>query len=168
MNEVTIRDARKEDIPSIVDTCRASTTEEELIGFSAPDWGTYRDVNELSKIWATSNRLKDDYEIIVAEKRGQIVGFLVFKRYPGCMYIEDLDIRKSEQRKGIGRALVEHIESLAINDGLTRIETDTTENVEGVPWNSYNFWLRMGYRETGERLKTKWDFKTIPFVKQLG
>ncbi len=167
MNEITIREARSEDIPSIADTCRASTTEKELIGFSAPGWATFRDVNELRKIWTVENRLKDDFEVIVAENRGQIVGFLVFKRYPECMYIDDLDIRRSEQGKGVGRTLVEHVESLAIKDGLTRIETDTTENAQGVPWNSYDFWLKMGFRDTGERLKTEWDFKTIPFVKRL-
>jgi GNAT superfamily N-acetyltransferase len=167
VNAVTIRQARKEDIPSIVDTCRASTTEEEIVGFTAPEWGTFRDVERLRGIWKTGNRLKEDYEVIVSERRGQIVGFLVFRREQEHMYIDQINIRKSEQGKGIGRALVEYIERLAIEGGLTRIETDTTENAQGVPWKSYNFWLRMGFRDTGERLKTEWDFKTMPFVKRL-
>ncbi len=167
VNEIKIRDARREDIPSIVHTCKASTTQEELIGFSAPEWGTFRDANQLRGIWTTTNRLKDDYEVIVAEMKRQIVGFLVFKREIEFLYIDLIDIRKSEQGKGVGRALVEHVENLAIKEGLTSIETDTTENAQGVPWKSYDFWLKMGFRDTGERLKTKWDFKTIPFVKQL-
>ena len=167
MNEITIRQARREDIPSIVETSRASTTEKEMVGFTAPEWGTFRDIEKLGGEWTTGNRLKDDYEVIVAEKKDQIVGYLVFKREQEHLYIDLVHIRKSEQGKGIGRALLEYIERLAIESGLTRIETDTVENAQGVPWKSYDFWLKMGFRDTGERLKTKWDFKTIPFVKRL-
>jgi GNAT superfamily N-acetyltransferase len=78
-----------------------------------------------------------------------------------------MNVRKAEQKQGVGRALVEYVERLAIEKGLTRVETDTTENADGVPWNSYDFWLKMGFIDTGERLKTKWDLKTIPFVKWL-
>ncbi len=138
-----------------------------MIGFSAPEWGTFRDTNQLREIWTTANRLKEDYEVIVAERERQIVGFLVFKREPAFLYIDLIDIRRSEQGQGVGRALVEHVERLAIKEGLERIETDTTENAQGEPWKSYNFWVKMGFRDTGERLKTKWDFKTIPLVKQL-
>lgn len=167
MNEITIRQARREDIPSIVETSHSSATDEEMVGFTAPEWGTFRDIEKLEGEWTTGNRLKDDYEVIVSEKEGQIVGYLVFKREQEHMYIDLIHIGKSEQGKGIGRALLEYIERLAIESGLTRIETDTVENAQGEPWKSYNFWLKMGFRDTGERLKTKWDFKTIPFVKRL-
>jgi hypothetical protein len=56
-----IREARSEDIPSIVDVCRASVPEEELIGFTAPEWDAFREVERLREIWTTGNRLKDDY-----------------------------------------------------------------------------------------------------------
>ena len=167
MNEMTIREARREDIPSIVETSRASTTNEEMVGFTAPEWGTFRDVEKLGNEWITGNRLRDDYEIIVAERRDQIVGYLVFKREQEFLYIDLIHIRKSEQRKGLGRGFLEYVERLAIEDGKTRIETETTENAQGVPWKSYRFWLRMGFSDTGERLKTKWDFKLIPFIKRL-
>jgi N-acetylglutamate synthase-like GNAT family acetyltransferase len=167
VNEITIRQARREDIPSIVETCRASTTEEEIVGFTAPEWATFRNVETLRGEWTTGNRLKDDYEVIVLERRNKIAGYLVFKREQEHMYIDGINIRKSEQGKGIGRALLEYIERLAIESGLTRIETDTTESAQGVLWKSYNFWLKMGFLDTGERLKTEWDFKTIPFVKRL-
>lgn len=167
MSTIIIRNARREDVPSIVDTCRASTTEEEMIGFTAPEWGTFRDIKKLSAIWTTGNRLKDNYEVIVSERGAQIVGFLVYKREREFMYIDQVNIKRSEQGKGVGRDFVEYIERLATESGLTRIETDTTENADGIPWNSYDFWIKMGFKDTGERLKTKWDFKTIPFVKQL-
>ncbi len=167
MKAIIIRKARREDIPSIVDTCRASTSEEELIGFTAPEWGTFRDIKKLRGTWTSGNSLKDDYEVVAAEQRRQIAGFLVFKRGQESMYIDLINIRKSEQGKGIGRALVQYVEKMAIESGLARMETDTTERADGVPWTSYNFWIRMGFRDTGERLETKWSFKTIPFIKRL-
>ncbi len=167
MDKIAIRQARREDVPTIVDTCRASTTEEEIVGFTAPEWGTFRDIEKLRGEWTTGNRLRDDYEVIVVEKRGLIVGYLVFRREQERMYIDRINIRKPEQGEGLGRALLEYVERLAIEDGQTHIETDTVENAQGVPWKSYNFWLRMGFRDTGERMITKWDFKIIPFVKRL-
>lgn len=167
MNEIILREAQKEDIPSIIGTSRASTTDEEMVGHTAPEWGTFRDVKKLRNEWMTGNRLKDDYEIIVAERRGQIIGYLVYKREQDFVYIDLIHIRKPEQGKGLGRTFVSYVESLALESGLKRIETETTENAQGQPWKSYNFWLRMGFQDTGERLKTKWDFKLIPFVKEI-
>jgi len=111
--------------------------------------------------------LKDGSEVIVAEKERRIVGFIVFKMKRDHVYIDNIDIRKEEQRKGIGKALVTQIENIAIAHGFYCMKTDTTENAEGHPWKSYGFWTKMGYRDTGERLPTKWSFKTIPFVKNL-
>jgi len=167
VKEIRIREATREDIPSIVEVRRASTTDEETIGFSAPEWRTFLDVEKLRDEWTTGNRLKEDYEVIVSERGGQIVGYLVFKREHEHLYIDALHIRKSEQKRGVGKALLEYLEKLAIESGMARIETDTTENADGVPWISYDFWIKMGFKDTGERLKTKWDFRTIPFVKWL-
>lgn len=167
VGKVIIREAMKGDIPSIVEVRRASTTEEETIGFTTAEWGTFLDVEKLRNEWTTGNRLKDDYEVVVSEIDKQIVGFLVFKREQEHMYLDAVHIRKSEQKKGIGSALLEYLERLTIECGLGRIETDTVENADGVPWNSYDFWIKMGFRDTGERLETKWDFKLIPFVKWL-
>lgn len=167
MPGVAIRKATVEDIPSIVEACVTSATEEETKGFAAPEWVTYSDLEELRRVWETGNRLKDGSEVIVAEKAGKVVGFIVFGLERDCAYIDDIDITKYEQRKGIGRALVEYVEETARTNGYSCIKTDTTENAEGVPWKSYCFWIRMGFKDTGERLPTKWSFKTIPFAKEL-
>lgn len=62
---------------------------------------------------------------------------------------------------------VEYVEELAKSKGFDVITTDTTENAKGVPWKAYGFWKKMGYKDIGERLATKYDFKTIPLVKRL-
>jgi len=62
---------------------------------------------------------------------------------------------------------VTHVENIALANGYSLMKTDTTENAEGVPWKSYGFWTKMGYKDTRERMPTKWGFKTIPLVKNL-
>ncbi len=47
------------------------------------------------------------------------------------------------------------------------MKTATTENADGAPWRSYDFWIRMGYEDTGNRIPTLYSFKEIPFVKRL-
>ena len=70
-------------------------------------------------------------------------------------------------KKGIGKALVLHVENIAERYGCSHMRTDTTENANWEPWKSYDFWLKMGYEDTGERLPTDYDFKEIQFIKRL-
>jgi GNAT superfamily N-acetyltransferase len=167
MARLVIRPAIREDIPSICEVNLSSKTRSEVAGFTAPEFATFSSPDVLVKVWARGNRLKDGFEVVVAEKDGRVVGFIVFKKERGHVDIDNLDIRKDEQGKGIGRALVAHVENIAIASGYSLMKTDTTENAQGVPWKSYGFWTRMGYKDTGERLLKKYDFKTIPFVKNL-
>jgi ribosomal protein S18 acetylase RimI-like enzyme len=151
----------------IVHVCLTSASEGETEGFAAPEWTKYSSVDELKKVWKKGNRLEDGSEVVVAETSGKVVGFIVFKMERDHVYIDNIDITKGEQRKGIGRALIAHVENSAMANEYSIIKTDTTENAQGVPWKSYGFWTRMGFKDTGERLPTKWGFKTIPFVKML-
>ena len=167
MAKLVIRNASVNDIPSIVRVSLTASTIEEARGFSAPEWTTYLTPEELTKIWVEENRLKDGFEVVVAEKDENVVGFIVFKQEHDHFYIDNIDVTKNEQGKGIGKALVSHVENIAIANGYALMKTDTTENAEGISWKSYGFWTKMGYIDTGERLPTKWDFKTIPFGKNL-
>jgi ribosomal protein S18 acetylase RimI-like enzyme len=167
MDAIVIRKASVNDISSIVQASLASASKKETEGFAAAEWVTYSSPEELRKVWDKENKLKDGSEVVVAEKERRIVGFIVFKMERDHVYIDDIDIRKEEQRKGIGKTLVKHVEDVALANGYTSVRTDTTENAEGQPWKSYGFWRKMGYKDTGERLLTKWSFKTIPFVKSL-
>jgi GNAT superfamily N-acetyltransferase len=167
LERMIIRRAEIGDIPSIVQACLTSASAEETEGFAAPEWVKFSSVEELKKAWNTGSRLKDGSEVAVAEKDGEVLGFIVFSMEPDCAYIDDIDITKKEQGKGIGRALVTHVEEMARAHERFCLKTDTTENAEGVPWKSYGFWTKMGFKDTGERLPTKWSFKTISFVKEL-
>jgi ribosomal protein S18 acetylase RimI-like enzyme len=167
MVKLVIRTATMNDIPSIVNVSLTSTAKEETQGFTATEWATYSSSEDLRKVWAEENRLKDGSEVIVAMKNRKIVGFIVFKMECDHCCIDNIDVIRDEQRKGIGRALVTYVEKIVKVNGYSFMKTDTTESAEGIPWKSYGFWTKMGYTDTGERLATQWDFKTIPFFKNL-
>ena len=93
--------------------------------------------------------------------------FIVFKLERNYGYIDNIVVAKDEQKKGIGKKLVGYVETSAKSKGMNEMMTDTTENANGIPWGSYNFWLRLGYEDTGKRLLTKYDFKEIQLIKKI-
>jgi ribosomal protein S18 acetylase RimI-like enzyme len=103
----------------------------------------------------------------VAECETKIVGFIVYDMKSSDDNIDNVAVTKEKQGKGVGRALVEHVEAIAKSRGVTVVRTDTTENAKGVPWNSFGFWRKMGYEDTGERVATEYGFKVIPLLKKL-
>ncbi|MCW3997395.1 MAG: GNAT family N-acetyltransferase [Candidatus Bathyarchaeota archaeon] len=111
--------------------------------------------------------MKDGFQVFVAEDKGIIIGFIVFRIDGDSGNLDNIVVAKKKQGKGVGRSLVEFVEGLAISKGCSLMKTDTSENVMGVPWKAYGFWRRMGYKDTGERLPTKYDFKEIPLIKKL-
>jgi ribosomal protein S18 acetylase RimI-like enzyme len=166
MLSLNIRPASINDIPSIVDIRVRTLSEEDIAGFVVPDDNLYSSSEKLRKIWEGENKLKDGFEVFVAECGKKVFGFIVFKE--NCNdNIDNLIVAKEEQRKGVGRALVEYVETMAKARGLDVIKTDTTENARGIPWKAYGFWKKMGYVDTGERILTEYDFKVIPLVKKL-
>jgi ribosomal protein S18 acetylase RimI-like enzyme len=164
--KLVIRKATSKDIPSMVKVRRAAFTAEEVQGFTTPEPSVFYYPEKMKEAWNKDNRLKDDWRIYVAEAN-EVVGFIVFRVETGIGYIENINIAKDQQRRGVGKALVKYVEQIAKSEGAHIMHTDTTENVEGIPWKSYAFWTKMGYKDTGERITTEWSFKEIRFVKKL-
>jgi len=167
MVSITIRPAKVEDISSIVEVRLGALTEDEIRGYSAPEFAIYSSIEKLRKVWNKENVLNDGFEVFVAEEKGEIVGFIAFKVEGDVGFIDNLVVARKERGKGIGRALVAYVEHVARSKGCRLMKTDTTENAKGVPWKAYGFWIRMGYADTGERLPADYEFKEIPFVKRL-
>lgn len=164
---LAIRKATAEDVPSIVRVRRTAFTTEEVEGFTTPEPSIFYSREKMTEEWEKDDKLKGDWKVLVAEDDGEVVGFIVFKLENNVGYIENINITKAYQRKGVGKALVSHVEQIAKSNGMSVMQTDTTENAEGVPWKSYAFWTKIGYKDTGERFPTKWAFKEIHFIKNL-
>ena len=168
MIPLSIRESTVEDVSPLVQIRLAAISEKEILGFSAPEFtAAYSSTEKLRKMWSRENRLKNGFEVFVAEDEGKIVGFIVFKMERDCGCIDNIVIAKGEQGKGIGRALVAYVEGIAKSKGCYLMKTDTSENADGVPWKSYDFWIKMGYEDTGDRLRSNYDFKEISLIKRL-
>lgn len=167
MNSLVIRAASIRDVPFIVKIRLGALTKKEICGFSAPEFATTSSTKKMRELWSSGNKLKDGVEVFLAEYEGKVVGYMMLKVKGDSGYIDDIVVAKEEQGNGIGRALVAYAEVLAKSEGCHLMKTDTTENINGIPWKSYDFWIKMGYKDTGERLPTLYDFKEIPFVKRL-
>jgi GNAT superfamily N-acetyltransferase len=166
MLSLKIRPATVNDVPSIVEIRLGAVTEEDISEFALPEDNLYTSIEKLREIWAFENRLKDGFEVFVAEDQGKVIGFIVFTM-KGSDNIDNIVVAKEKQGKGVGRALVKYVESLAKSRGFHVIKTGTTENSKGVPWTAYGFWIKMGYEDSEVRVPTEYDFKVIPLVKKL-
>ena len=92
-------------------------------------------------------------EAVVAELDGEPAGFALFTTSfstflcrPG-IWLEDVFVRPEHRRAGIGRALVEHVASLAVERGRGRMEWSALD------WNEPALAF---YRELGARPLTDW------------
>lgn len=167
MASLVIRPASIADVASIVEVRLGALTQKELFGFSVPGDNLYSSIVMLKKMWGRGNRLRDGFEVFVAVLEGKVIGFIVINMEVDDDNIDNIVVVKEEQGKGVGRTLVEYVERLMKSRGFDFITTDTTENAEGIPWKAYGFWKRLGYKDTGKRLATRYDFKVIPLVKRL-
>ena len=167
MSSLVIRPASIRDVPSIVEVRLGAFSEEEISGFIVPGESLYASIEKLRKMWDRENLLKDGLEVFVAEREAKVVAFIVYNMKSPDDNIDNLVVAREEQRKGVGRSLVEFVEELAKSRGYDVMCTDTTENAVGVPWKSYGFWRRMGYEDTGERVATEYGFRLIPLQKRL-
>ena len=167
MKDIAIREATADDIHAIVRVRRAAFTEEEVRGWTTPEHSIFFSRPALRAAWDKNDTLKEGWKIAVAERGGNVSGFIVFGIKDGCGFIENLNVAKPQQRMGVGKALVLYVENSAKAAGCRLMKTDTTENADGIPWKSYGFWTKMGYKDTGERLPTESDFKEIRFLKEL-
>lgn len=159
---ITIRQASRKDYSKLVEIMNSSASAEELKGFVPPRSATRKFLLQLRQHFKLAG-----HKILVAEVNRNPVGFVYFIQEKDHFVVEELDVERNHQRRGIGRALVESVERLAKDKGVICMTTGTAINSEGRPWEAYGFWIRMGYADTGERKDSGYGFKYCKFVKKL-
>jgi N-acetylglutamate synthase-like GNAT family acetyltransferase len=158
---LTIRKASLKDYKTIINVMEESATEEELRGFVPPEGTSSKFLEELKEALTHSN-----HGVVIAEKQGIALGFAYYRIEDDFVEIEEVDVRKKNQGQGVGRALVQNIESVARERGLNRFVTGTSVNKEGRLWRAYGFWIHMGFKDT-ERIDGTHGLTYVKFVKQL-
>ena len=79
--------------------------------------------------------------ICATNNDGKKIGGIVAYEYYGTLQIEILWVEKEYRKKGIGKALIKKIESIAHDLKLKKINLSTMEC-----WNSLNFYKKLGYK----------------------
>jgi GNAT superfamily N-acetyltransferase len=140
-----IRLATRYDIPQIVRIDQTTVSDDELVGYGPPvDKRVFADEDRLRAVWVGNS--VGGLLVYVFEEEGSILGFTLIRVDPDAVELDDIIVAAEHQRKGIGTAMVEFVESLARDLRKGYITLGTTRNANtGIPWNSYSFWLRRGY-----------------------
>lgn len=138
MEEVAIRNGRKDDVPQVLELVK------ELAAYErAPDEVT----NTVAMMEADGFGPQPVYGMYVAEKNGRIVGLsLYYYRYSTWkgkrLYLEDIVVTRTERDKGIGKRLF-----------LRTMEHALQENCTGMTWQvldwnepAINFYKKYGAR----------------------
>ncbi|RLK60860.1 GNAT family N-acetyltransferase [Actinokineospora cianjurensis] len=78
----------------------------------------------------------------VGEYREQVVGYLLAEVVGGCAHVAQVSVDPVVRGRGLGRALVDHLESWARQHNL---EALTLTTFRDVPWNA-PYYERIGFR----------------------
>lgn len=92
--------------------------------------------------------LKFDSIVAINNKLDQIVGFLYSKKYKDDLYILEVDVDQTHQRKGIGKLLINHLIDKAKKERIKRITLTTFVDVV---WNQ-QFYEKIGFETFADNL----------------
>lgn len=147
---IRVRVAGREDIPALVVCATSSTLEAEEVGFGKP-WSerTFADQQKLSAAWREPNHVGAE-EIFVAEVEGGVVGYVTVEDRGEVLELNNIDVSREHQHRGIGGRLVQFVAELALQRGKHAVTLGTSRNSEGVPWKALPWWLALGFHITGE------------------
>lgn len=163
---LTLRVARRGDIPWIVATADSSVDDADLLGFSSPrETNPFVDVAKLSAAWKEPNRVGTE-EVLVAELDGRVVAYTTIEDRGDVLELVNIDVDRAYQRRGIGTRLVRFVEDRARAEGKVAVTLGTSRNAEGVPWKSLPWWQKLGYHVTHEE-ENAWTLRIGPGAREI-
>lgn len=77
---------------------------------------------------------------------GRLLAYVLLGPVDGCLHIEQISVHPDSARRGIGRALLEHVAERAAGDGIPALTLTTFTEV---PWNA-PYYQRCGFRQLAE------------------
>ena len=162
---MTVRRARRSDIPGIVWVSTSSILPNEDVGFGGGSDSPFRDVSKLSSSWEDPNIVKNE-EVLVAELSGRIVGCTTIKNKGSDLELINIDVPLELQGRGIGTKIIRSVEDRARNEGKRAVTLGTSRNAEGVAWKSLPWWEHQGYKITHEE-ENEWTRSIGPRVREI-
>jgi ribosomal protein S18 acetylase RimI-like enzyme len=135
MSAISIRPAEPADAPRLREIALAAYAKYvDRIGLEPGPMGAdYEEAIESAEVW-------------VAMADSDVAGYVV-TRFPGDdgVLLENLGVAPGHQGRGIGRALIAHVEARATASGVTYVELFTHEAMT----ENRRLYARLGYEETG-------------------
>lgn len=86
--------------------------------------------------------------VLAARERRQLVGFAIMAFHDDSAHLSLLAVQPGQQRRGVGRGLLEWLEASARMAGVFRIELELRETNDG----ARRFYERLGYAVVDRRL----------------
>ncbi|MFF8289632.1 GNAT family N-acetyltransferase [Streptomyces sp. NPDC016309] len=136
-----IRAARPEDLPVLRDVERAA-------GRCFRDVGMAAVADDEPLPYAELARYQEAGLAWVAQDGGRTpVAYLLAAPLDGDLHVEQVSVDPGSARRGIGRALLEHLAERAVADGIPALTLTTFAEV---PWNA-PYYARCGFRVMADR-----------------
>lgn len=142
---MSIRAATTRDLPVLRDIERDAGRLFAGIGMDAVADDEPLSIDELDT-YRRADRLWVAVDVSQGGEDDEPVGYLAAEVVDGNAHVEQVSVRPSSARRGIGRALVEHVAGWAEADGLPAITLTTFVDV---PWNA-PYYRRLGFRELAD------------------
>ena len=155
MAGITIRAARTADLPVLKELSTAMEAWLNSLDDKPEDIDPAR-ADALASLAFGPHRV---CEVIVAELDGEVVGYLIYnfgvwigEDIAPCLYVADIYVPEAHQRRGIGRALMEHAREIARQRGA--------RNVFWTVWRknpaAQEFYRRLGAEPFDEEIMMRW------------
>lgn len=134
---MTIRAVRDDELPALQDIERAAGLPFREIGMleiaddEPPSVDTLLGYQRAGQAWA------------YADAADRPVAYLIADPVDGNLHIEQVSVHPDHARRGIGRALIDHLAALAAAEGIPALTLTTFAEV---PWNA-PYYARCGFRQ---------------------
>ncbi|MFE2291456.1 GNAT family N-acetyltransferase [Streptomyces sp. NPDC059452] len=145
-----IRSARRSDLRLLQDIERAAGEPFRTLGMTSvadddpPPLDLLENYRRAGRCWVAVGPLSATDPLSAADDRP--VGYLIADPVDGALHIEQISVDPVVARRGIGRALIAHLATLAAEQGLPALTLTTFSDV---PWNA-PYYTRIGFRVLAE------------------
>jgi ribosomal-protein-alanine N-acetyltransferase len=106
--------------------------------------------NEISKIW-------------VLKEKEKIIGYLIFREIKPEIEVFKIGVKKEYQRKGLGTKLMQKLIEFAKEKNISKIFLE----VKASNLSAYNFYKKLGFKETYRRKNYYYNEEAIIMVKEI-
>ncbi|ARF76125.1 GNAT family N-acetyltransferase [Streptomyces sp. NPDC012600] len=140
-----IRSARRSDLRLLQDIERAAGEPFRTLGMTSvadddpPPLDLLETYRRAGRCWVATDPLSATGD--------RPLGYVIADPVDGALHIEQISVDPVAARRGIGRALIDHLAGLAPGQGLTALTLTTFSDV---PWNA-PYYARIGFRVLRER-----------------